>query len=242
MLAARGHPRALHRGRARSIPWPEVNKPSGHCCGSMRSVAFSYVSMTPWRSASHRRVNQFLCRSWPTYRVGKRTSQNTHLFVRDLRERIANEPEISSDAWVAYPKAVEDALKRLGTDTIDLLQLHAFDAGTAIEVALETLDDLPEAHLAPPALPSDSHHKTQPSADAVLLMADSCVLGPNRHCHVPCRGWERDVVIYRQNNQFFCRADEPLSVDGVAADGNGEIQSGSHVEGEQFSFTWEKVV
>jgi IS1 family transposase len=44
-----------------------------------------------------------------SYRVGKRTSQNTHLFVQDLRARISNEPEISSDAWVAYPKAVEDA-------------------------------------------------------------------------------------------------------------------------------------
>src|SRR5437764_1367208 len=44
-----------------------------------------------------------------SYRVGKRTAQNTHLFVQDLRARVANEPEISSDAWVAYPKAVEDA-------------------------------------------------------------------------------------------------------------------------------------
>ena len=39
-------------------------------------------------------------------------------------------------------KAVEDALKRLGTDTIDLLQLHAFDAGTPIEEVLATLDTL----------------------------------------------------------------------------------------------------
>jgi hypothetical protein len=85
----------------------------------------------------------------------------------------------------------------------------------------------------------ESHHKTQPSADAVLLMADSCVLGPNRHCHVRCREWRRDVVVYRQNDQLFCRADEPLSVDGVAASGNYEIQSGSRVEGEDFSFAWE---
>jgi aryl-alcohol dehydrogenase-like predicted oxidoreductase len=39
-------------------------------------------------------------------------------------------------------KAVEDALKRLGTDTIDLLQLHAFDAGTPIEDVLAALDKL----------------------------------------------------------------------------------------------------
>ncbi len=70
----------------------------------------------------------------------------------------------------------------------------------------------------------ESHHKTQPTADAVLLMADSCVLGPNRHCHVQCRDWQRDVIVYRQNNQVFCRADEPLSVDGVLANCKSEIQ------------------
>lgn len=39
-------------------------------------------------------------------------------------------------------RAVEDALKRLRTDYIDLLQLHAFDAATPIEEVLNTLDTL----------------------------------------------------------------------------------------------------
>jgi aryl-alcohol dehydrogenase-like predicted oxidoreductase len=39
-------------------------------------------------------------------------------------------------------KAAEDALRRLGTDHIDLLQLHAFDALTPVEEVLATLDVL----------------------------------------------------------------------------------------------------
>jgi hypothetical protein len=97
----------------------------------------------------------------------------------------------------------------------------------------------PHALSATAKLTLESHHKTQPSADAVLLMADSCVLGPNRHCHVRCREWQRDVVIFRQNEQLFCRADEPISVDGVQALGNNEIHPGARVEGEDFSFAWE---
>jgi aryl-alcohol dehydrogenase-like predicted oxidoreductase len=41
--------------------------------------------------------------------------------------------------------AVEASLKRLGTDVIDLFQLHAFDAMTPIEEVLQTLDVLIKA-------------------------------------------------------------------------------------------------
>jgi aryl-alcohol dehydrogenase-like predicted oxidoreductase len=42
-------------------------------------------------------------------------------------------------------EGVEAALKRLRTDRIDLLQLHAFDAGTPVEEVLKALDDLVSA-------------------------------------------------------------------------------------------------
>ena len=42
-------------------------------------------------------------------------------------------------------RACDAALRRLGTEYIDLLQLHAFDAGTPVEEVLSTLDDLVRA-------------------------------------------------------------------------------------------------
>jgi hypothetical protein len=99
----------------------------------------------------------------------------------------------------------------------------------------------PHALSATARLTIESHHKTQPSADAILLMADSCVLGPNRHCHVRCREWQRDLVVFRRDDRLFCRASEPLTIDGIIHAGENEIQSGARVEGDDFSFTWETV-
>jgi aryl-alcohol dehydrogenase-like predicted oxidoreductase len=42
-------------------------------------------------------------------------------------------------------RSVEAALRRLGTDYIDLFQLHAFDAGTPVEEVVAALDDLVRA-------------------------------------------------------------------------------------------------
>jgi aryl-alcohol dehydrogenase-like predicted oxidoreductase len=43
------------------------------------------------------------------------------------------------------PRALDASLRRLGTDYIDLYQLHAFDAMTPIEETLQALDDLVRA-------------------------------------------------------------------------------------------------
>jgi IS1 family transposase len=43
------------------------------------------------------------------YRTGKRDSENTDLFIRDLRERILGAPEISTDGFHPYRPAIRDA-------------------------------------------------------------------------------------------------------------------------------------
>ncbi|MGA8612221.1 MAG: transposase [Xanthobacteraceae bacterium] len=43
------------------------------------------------------------------YRTGKRDSENTDLFIRDLRERLLGTPEISTDGFHPYRPAIRDA-------------------------------------------------------------------------------------------------------------------------------------
>ena len=59
--------------------------------------------------------------------------------------RWATGPNDAGSSRSRLISAVDAALRRLGTDYIDLFQLHAFDAGTPIEEVLSTLDDLVRA-------------------------------------------------------------------------------------------------
>lgn len=51
-------------------------------------------------------------------------------------------PNDAGSSRLRLVRAVDAALQRLGTDYIDLLQLHAFDAATPVEEVLSTLDAL----------------------------------------------------------------------------------------------------
>ena len=86
-----------------------------------------------------------------------------------------------------------------------------------------------------------SRHRTQPSADAVLLMAESCVLGPQWNSHVICRPWSTEVVLYRRDGRLYCRAREGLEIDGRFCDGEGVVAQNSHVVGTDFSLSFEKI-
>ncbi|GGE03401.1 oxidoreductase [Aureimonas endophytica] len=56
-----------------------------------------------------------------------------------------NGPNDAGSSRFRLVRAVEAALRRLGTDHIDILQLHAFDAATPMEEVLSTLDTLVRA-------------------------------------------------------------------------------------------------
>lgn len=59
--------------------------------------------------------------------------------------RFSDDPNDVGSSRFHLIKTIEASLKRLGTDYIDLFQLHGFDAKTPVEETLSTLDDLVRA-------------------------------------------------------------------------------------------------
>jgi hypothetical protein len=86
-----------------------------------------------------------------------------------------------------------------------------------------------------------SGHRTLPYADAVILMAESCVLGPKWQNHVVCRDWAGDVVLYRADDAIMCRSMDSIEIDGQLVGGRGAVQPGSRVMGTDFSLSIEGV-
>jgi hypothetical protein len=77
------------------------------------------------------------------------------------------------------------------------------------------------------------------SVDAVLIMADTCILGPDMRNHIYCPAWQGNVVLFRQGDSLGCSFPGPLTIDGQACEGRGVLQSNSRVEGPDFAFSLE---
>jgi tetratricopeptide (TPR) repeat protein len=86
-----------------------------------------------------------------------------------------------------------------------------------------------------------SRHRTQPSADAILLLAESCVLGSSATSHVPCKKWNQEVVLYRRGEQLFCRAPADIEVDGQPCPAGGPLTMSSAVAGDDFALRLESL-
>jgi hypothetical protein len=117
---------------------------------------------------------------------------------------------------------VDGAMLELGNVSLRFRQPHPLSATARLEFV--------------------SRHRTHPSADAVLLMAESCVLGPDAQSHVVCGDWSRDLILYRQGDDLFCRRPGSFQLDGKAAADYGQLTLNSQVSGEDFSLSIESLV
>lgn len=137
-----------------------------------------------------------------------------------------------------------EAIRATKVDGRPVLGVTSLADGSSIELggAVELRFRRPHPLSASARLEIISGHKTVPHVDAILLMAESCVLGPAWHNHVVCRPWQRDVVLFRQQNQLLCRSKAGLMVAGEAHLGSLPLNPGVRVEGEDLAFSVEAAV
>lgn len=75
-----------------------------------------------------------------------------------------------------------------------------------------------------------SDHRTDPAADGIVLMAESCVLGPKSHSHLRCPRWEDEVILFRSSQGLLLRSTSGRSTSGRSTSG-GSVKGHSTKEG-----------
>ena len=85
-----------------------------------------------------------------------------------------------------------------------------------------------------------SHHRTEPTVDAILLMAGYVRARPRPHSHVVCRDWASEVVFYRQEGQLYCRSPGGMEMDGVCVKDRGPVPATPGWWGLIFRLVWSR--
>lgn len=85
----------------------------------------------------------------------------------------------------------------------------------------------------------DSRHRIRPRCDAIILLADTCILGPSRSSHVFAAGAESEVVLLFTAGRWWCRGMRETIVDGQPREGRFELAPGARVESGGLAFSLE---
>lgn len=81
-----------------------------------------------------------------------------------------------------------------------------------------------------------SDHRPSQAVDGVVLLADTCLLGPGDDNHVVCSDWPGQVLLVRQGHELWCRSRQALTVNGHRLGSGRHLQSGDVVAGDELRF------
>ncbi|TWU28083.1 FHA domain-containing protein [Bythopirellula polymerisocia] len=87
----------------------------------------------------------------------------------------------------------------------------------------------------------ESKHKTEPAVDAIVLMSESCVLGPGSHSHIRCPNWKSDIVLFRRGDDIQFRAKELVEFNDHPGTTSGIITADCRISGENFALSFEEI-
>jgi hypothetical protein len=157
-------------------------------------------------------------------------------FLADLSRRHAIIRR-EGEAYVLSPLQRTFVDGRQTADSVVLRDKSTIKLGDSVELRFRK----PHALSNTAVLEIVSHHKTEPAVDGIVLMSESCVLGPHPHSHVRCRDWTNDVVLFRRGAELMCRTQVPVEVDGQTCVGQALIAGNCRIESEEFSLSLEEI-
>jgi hypothetical protein len=86
-----------------------------------------------------------------------------------------------------------------------------------------------------------SDHRPARAVDAIVLMDETCLVGPGPENHIRCPGWKNSVLLFRRDGKLWCKSRETLFIGGRHAPDGAELEPGSVVTGNEMRFRMEPI-
>ncbi len=86
-----------------------------------------------------------------------------------------------------------------------------------------------------------SDHRPARAVDAVVLMDDTCILGPGADSHIRCPLWQQPVLLHRKDSQLCCKSRSDIYVNNKHAKQSMPLTDGTIVTGIDGRFRIEAV-
>ena len=152
----------------------------------------------------------------------------------DLSRQAAAVRRIGSD-YLLQPLQ-ETRLNGVAIDRPQLLRdASVVELGKSVKVRFRK----PNALSGTARLEMASIHRWKPNVDAVVLMADCCIVGPRSTSHIVCPQWRNELLLVQKAGQWQMRIAEEVQVNGQRIQGQFPIAAGIRVRGEDFSLSIE---
>lgn len=86
-----------------------------------------------------------------------------------------------------------------------------------------------------------SEHRPAGTVDGVVLMAQTCLLGPGPENHVRCPEWPASLVLVQSRHGLAVKSRKDIFVDGSLVTGLTPLSSGQVISGTDFRFRLEEI-
>lgn len=123
--------------------------------------------------------------------------------------------------------------------SVDRPQLLTDDSAIQLGPRVKLRFQKPSPLSATARLELASTNRFKPNVDGVLLLADSCILGPNAGSHVVCPSWSQELLLFRHGDEWYFRTLDEVTVNGELDKGQILLREGLRMQGEDFSLSVE---
>lgn len=138
----------------------------------------------------------------------------------------------SGERYLLLAHAPVQVAGRTVHDRVDLSDGYDLALGANVRLKFR----LPSVMSGTARLEFVSDHRPARAADGVILMDETCLIGPGPENHIRCSGWPHSVLLFRRDGRLWCKSREELFVGGRHAPDGGELEPGAVVTGTDIRF------